>query len=66
VFGRVLRKISGPNRDEVTVKGLRIDNEELHYLYYSPNIIRVKSEIGGASGTHGEEERYLKRSGGEN
>jgi hypothetical protein len=35
---RVLRRISGPNRDEVTVKRRRLHNEEFNDLYSSPNI----------------------------
>jgi hypothetical protein len=38
---RVLRKIFGPKRDEVTRKLRRLHNEELNDLYSSPNIIRV-------------------------
>jgi hypothetical protein len=33
---RVLRKISGPKREED-----ELHNDELHSLYYSPNIVRV-------------------------
>jgi hypothetical protein len=41
---RVLRRIFGPNRDEVTGEWRRLHNEELHNLYSSPDIIRqVKS-----------------------
>jgi hypothetical protein len=41
---RVLRKIFGPKRDEVTGKWRKLHNEELHNLYSSPDIIRqVKS-----------------------
>jgi hypothetical protein len=38
---RVLRKIFGPKRDEVTGEWRRLHNEELNDLYSSPNIIRV-------------------------
>jgi hypothetical protein len=38
---RVLRRIFGPKRDEVTGERRRIRNEELNDLYSSPNIIRV-------------------------
>ena len=37
----VLRRIFGPRRDEVTGKWRRLHNEELNYLYCSPNIVRV-------------------------
>jgi len=37
----VLRKIFGPRRDEVTGEWRRLHNEELNYLYSSPNIVRV-------------------------
>jgi hypothetical protein len=45
VFGnRVLRRIFGPKRDEVTGEWRKLHNEELHNLYSSPDIIRqVKS-----------------------
>ena len=35
---RVLKRISGLNRDEVTGKRRRLHNEEFHNLYSSPNI----------------------------
>jgi hypothetical protein len=38
---RVLRRIFGPKRDEVTGEWRRPHNEELYDLYSSPNIIRV-------------------------
>jgi hypothetical protein len=37
---RVLRRIFGPRRDEVTGEWRKLHNEELHNLYSSPNIIR--------------------------
>jgi hypothetical protein len=37
---RVLRRIFGPKRDEVTEEWRKLHNEELHLLYSSPNIIR--------------------------
>jgi hypothetical protein len=36
---RVLRRIFGPKRDEVTGDWRRLHNAELHDLYSSPNII---------------------------
>jgi hypothetical protein len=36
---RVLRRIFGPRRDEVTRDWRRLHNEELHNLYSPPNII---------------------------
>jgi hypothetical protein len=38
---RVLRRIFGPNRDEVTGGWRKLHNEELHNLYSSPSIIRM-------------------------
>jgi hypothetical protein len=41
---RVLRRIFGPKRDEVTGEWTKLHNEELHILYSSPNIIKqIKS-----------------------
>jgi hypothetical protein len=36
---RVLRRIFGPKRNEVTGKWRKLLNEELHILYSSPNIL---------------------------
>ena len=38
---RVLRRIFGPKRNEVTGEWRKLHNEELNDLYCSPNIIRV-------------------------
>jgi hypothetical protein len=38
---RVLRRIFGPKRDEMTGNWRKQHNEELHNLYSSPNIIRM-------------------------
>jgi hypothetical protein len=37
---RVLRRIFGPKRDEVTGEWRKLHSEELHNLYSSPDIIR--------------------------
>jgi hypothetical protein len=38
---RVLRRIFGPKRDEVTVEWRKLHNEELHELYSSRSISRI-------------------------
>jgi len=38
---RVLRRIFGPRRDELTGEWRRLHNEELNDLYSSPNIVQV-------------------------
>jgi len=38
---RVLRKIFGPKRDELTGEWRKLHNEEQNDLYCSPNIVRV-------------------------
>jgi hypothetical protein len=38
---RVLRRIFGPKRNEVTRGWRKLHNEELHGLYPSPSIVRV-------------------------
>jgi hypothetical protein len=38
---RILRRIFGPQRDEVTGDWRKLHNEEFHNLYSSPNIIRM-------------------------
>jgi hypothetical protein len=38
---RVLRRMFGPRRGEVTGDWRKLHNEELHNLYSSPNIIRM-------------------------
>jgi hypothetical protein len=39
---RVLRRIFGPKRDGVTGGWRKLHNKELHDLYSSPSIIRIK------------------------
>ena len=38
---KVLRRIFGPRREEVTGDWRRLHNEEVNVLYSSPNIVRV-------------------------
>jgi len=38
---RVLRRLFGPKRDEVTGEWRKLHNEELNDMYCSPNIVRV-------------------------
>jgi len=41
IENKVLRRIFGPRRDEVTREWRRLHNEEINDLYSSPNIVRV-------------------------
>jgi hypothetical protein len=38
---RVLRRILGPKKDEVTGEWRKLHTEELHDLYFLPSIIRI-------------------------
>jgi hypothetical protein len=38
---RVLRRLFGPKRDEVTGGWRKLHKEELHYLYSSPSVLRM-------------------------
>jgi hypothetical protein len=61
---RVLRRIFGPKRDEVTGEWRKLHSEELHNLYSSPDIIRqVKSRWmrwAGRVARMGEERKVYK------
>jgi hypothetical protein len=60
---RVLRRI-GPKRDEMSGDWRRLQNEEPHKLYASPNVVRVtKSSDGGACSMHGRDEKYIQKFG---
>jgi hypothetical protein len=37
----VLRKLPGPKREGITGERRELQNEQPHYVYPSPNIIRV-------------------------
>jgi hypothetical protein len=54
---RVLRRIFGPKRDEVTGEWRKLHNEELRDLYSSPSVIRIfkfeKDEMSGTWSTNG-------------
>jgi hypothetical protein len=39
---RELRRIFGPKRDEMTAEWRKLHNEELHDLYSSPSIIKIR------------------------
>jgi hypothetical protein len=64
---RVLRRIFGPKRDEVTGECRKLHNEELRNLYSSPDIIRqVKvNEVGGACSMHGRGQKSVQGFGRE-
>ena len=56
---RVLRRISGSRRDEVTGEWRKLHNEELNDLHSSPNTVRViKSRSVRWSGHVGKAETY--------
>jgi hypothetical protein len=61
---RVLRRIFGPKRDEVTGEWRKLQYEELHDLYFSPSIIRIiqveEDEMGGPCSTNGREEETYR------
>ena len=57
---RVLRRIFGPWRDEVTGEWRKLHNVELNDLYSSPNtdqVIKIENKMGWACSTYGEGER---------
>jgi hypothetical protein len=66
---RVLGRIFGPKRDEMTGEWRKYHNEELHDLYSSLNIVRaIKSRrmrCGGAYSEDGGGERCVQKFGGE-
>jgi hypothetical protein len=66
---KVLRRIFGPERDEVTGELRRLHNKELYALYSSPNIIRViksrRVRWAGQVARVGGEERCIEGFNGE-
>ena len=40
---RVLKRIIGPRKDEVTEEWRKLHNEELNDLYCSPNIVQINT-----------------------
>ena len=60
----MLRRIFGPKRDEVTGVWRKLYNEELIYLYSSPDTVK-KNEMGRAWNAYVGEERRIQGFGGE-
>ena len=54
---RVLKRIYGSKRDEVTREWRKLHYEDLNYLYSSPNYVRKikieKNEVGGVRSAYG-------------
>jgi hypothetical protein len=61
---RVLRRIFGPKRDEVTGEWRKLHSEELHNLYSSPEILRIvmsrRMRWAGHVARRGEERKVYK------
>jgi hypothetical protein len=61
---RVLRRVFGPKRGEVTGEWRKLHNEELGDLYSFPGGTIEKNEMGGACGAYGGGERWAQGAGG--
>jgi hypothetical protein len=58
---RVLGRIFGLKRGEITRGWRKLHNEELHNLYFSPSIIRmINDEMGRACSKRGGENECIK------
>jgi hypothetical protein len=65
---RVLRRVFGFNRDEVTGEWRKLHNDEMNDLYSLPNIVRViksRRMMSRACGAYGGGERCAQGVGGE-
>jgi hypothetical protein len=64
---RVLRRIFGPKREEITLEWRKLHNEELSDLQSSPNIFRVMKStmIGRACSMYGGDKRCIQGFGWE-
>ena len=66
---RLLRRVFGPKKDEVTREWRKLHKEELSDLYSLPKYCAggkiEKNEMGGACGAHGGGESFAQGSGGE-
>jgi hypothetical protein len=66
---RMLRGIFGTKRDEITGEWRKLQNEQLHGLYFLPTIVRViksrQMRWGGKCCSDWERERYVQGFGGE-
>ena len=64
---RVLRRVFGPKRGEVTGEWRKLHNEELSVLYSLSNSAggKIENEMGGACGAYGGGERCPQGFGGE-
>jgi hypothetical protein len=56
---RVLRRIFGSKRDEVTGEWRRLHNKELYALYHSSDQVK-KTEMSRTYGTYGREDRCIQ------
>ena len=62
---RVLRRVFGRKRDEVTGEWRNLHSEELNKLYTSPNIVMEKNEMDRACSAYRGGERRIQGFGGE-